>query len=180
MLKEFKVTPAMRRAKALLHKACPERTVQQLTLNDKELPRYVAPVSMVLIRKWSEEWKDFWPWFLTPVDHDGEMLRARELAQSHLVEVLELRIKRDDGSIDYDVLKARQKAVELILARDKPMVTVENKTLHATQNTLPPGSIPKGLRGKSPAMIEAKVFSLSQSTVKQGDEFVDVPSEEEI
>jgi hypothetical protein len=179
MLKEVKVTPAMRRAKALLHKACPERTVQQLSVNDKDLARYVAPVSMVLIRKWIEADKDFWPWFLTPVDHDGEMLKARELAQAHLVEVLELRLKRDDGSIDYDVLKARQKAVELILARDKPMVTVENKTLHATQNTLPPGAVPKGLRGKTPGMIEAKVLSLSSSSVRESD-YVDVPEEDEI
>ncbi len=179
MSKEFTITPAMRRAKALLHKACPERQVQQLSVNDKELVRYVAPVSMVLVRKWIEDSKEFWPWFLTPVDNDGEMLRARELAQAHLVEVLELKIKRPDGSVDYDVLKARQKAVELILARDKPMVTVENKTLHATQTTLPPGSVPKGLRGKTPAMIEAKVLSLSSSSVREG-EYVDVPEEDEI
>jgi hypothetical protein len=56
---------------------------------------------------------------------------------------------------------------------------VENKTLHATQNTLPPGSVPKGLRGKTPGMIEAKVLSLSSSSVKES-EYVDVPQEDEI
>lgn len=177
---ELKVTAAMRRAKALLHKACPEKVLRQLSVNDTELPRYVAPVSMVLLRRWIADSSEFWPWLLTSVDNDSDSLRVKELAYAHLVEVLELSIKMDDGSIDYDVMKAKQRAVDLVLAKDKPMVTVANtnNTLHANQSTLPPGGVPKGLRGKSAGMIEGKILSLAEASGSR--EIIDVPDEEDL
>jgi hypothetical protein len=179
MTETLKITPAMRRAKALLHKACPDRTLQTLSVNDSELFRYVAPTPMPLLKKWIADSPEFWPWLLTPVETDSDALRAKELAYSHLVEVLELKMRREDGSVDYEALKAKQKAVELLLARDKPLVQVANNTLHANTQTLPPGSVPRGLRGRNADMIEGRIRTLQSAVPDERVSAVDVVPEED-
>lgn len=176
--KEFKPTPAMLRAKALLHKALRDDELRSLSPESAQLPRAVSPTPMPLLRKWIKDSPEFWPWLLTPVDSDASSLRAKELAYAHLVEVLELSIKRDDGSIDHDVLKAKQKATDMLLAKDKPMVQIANNTLHASgPGSLPPGSVPRGLRGKNTGMIASRVEALAAASDASSD-VVDVPSED--
>jgi hypothetical protein len=164
---EFKATPAMRRCKSLLAKSCPEKQLLSLTPEDSLLVKYIAPTPLPLLRKWIKDSIDFWPWLLTPVESGGDLLRAKELAYSHLVEILELPIVNCDGQIDYELLKSKQQAVNLILTKDKPMISVSNHNSSQTA-VLPSGDVPRGLRGKSSAMLESKIAALAEATDTTG------------
>jgi hypothetical protein len=178
----LKITPVMRRCKAMLHKACPAKTLQTITINDSELPRYIAPTPLPLLKKWTAAQSDFWGWLVTPTESDSDAMHAKELAYAFLVEVLSLPLVSESGVLDPDVLKAKQKAAETLLTKDKPLVSVSNNTLsqHAHMGTLPPGSIPRGLRGKNPAMIESKIASLGSASDSSGDVIDALPNEEDI
>lgn len=181
---EFKPTAAMRRCKALLHKACSDRFLHLLTPEAPDLVRYVTPTPMPLVRKWIRDSPDFWPWLLTPVDADADSLHARELAYAHLCEVLTLNLRREDGSIDHDVLKAKQKVADLLLGKGTPLVQLTNanttNTLHASHaetQTLAPGGVPRGLKGKNAGMIERRIQALEAPSLQ---ETIDVPKEEDL
>lgn len=180
MTNDLKLTPVMRRTKTMLHKACPEKTLTALTMNDSELSRYIAPTPLPLMRKWIADQPDLWPWFLTPVDADANALHAKELAYAFLVEILSLDTIDTSGALNTDVLKAKQKAVELLLAKDKPMVSVSNNTLsqHAHMGTLAPGAVPRGLKGKNPAMLESKIALLAEAS--DDDTLSQLPAEDEL
>lgn len=161
--KQWKPTPAQRRAKALLHKYCGESALRSLTPGDSELPRYLAPTPMPLVRKWLSEQKEFWPWLLTPLECDEKIYHAKDLAYAFLVEVLEMKTKTKDGGIDGEVLKAKMKAAEFLLAKNAPAVQVNNNTLNAP-NTLPPGGVPRGLKGKDGRLIDRQIAALEAAT----------------
>ena len=176
--KPWNPTPAQRRAKALLHKSVDDRVVRSLKPDDTELVRYLAPTPMALFRVWVKKDVEFWPWLLTPLECDEKVYHAKDLAYAFLVEVLEMKTKNSDGSINSEALKAKMKAAEFLLSKGNgPTVQVNNQTLNAG-GTLPPGSIPRGLRGKDGKMITGQIARLEASS---DDGIVDaVPDEDEI
>lgn len=177
-VKPWKPTPAQRRAKALLHKSVDERTVRTLKPDDEELKRYVSPTPIILLREWIKGQKEFWPWLLTPLECDEKVYHAKDLAYEFLVEVLEMKTKNEDKSLNSEIFRAKMKAAEFLLAKSHgPAVTVNNLNANAG-GTLPPGSVPRGLRGKDGKMLSGEVARLEAAT---DGGFVDaIPAEDDI
>ena len=164
-VKPWKPTPAQRRAKALLHKSVDERTVRTLKPDDEEMKRYISPTPIVLFREWVKGQREFWSWLLTPLECDEKVYHAKDLAYEFLVEVLEMKTKDKDGALVSEVFRAKMKAAEFLLAKGNgPAVTVNNMQANVPNGTLPPGSIPRGLRGKDGKMLSGEVARLEAAT----------------
>jgi hypothetical protein len=178
-LKPWKPSPSQRRAKALLHKSVDDNLVRTLKPDDTELVRYLAPTPIALFRVWVKEQKEFWPWLLTPLECDEKVYHAKDLAYEFLVEVLEMKTKNEDKSLNSEIFRAKMKAAEFLLAKGHgPAVTVNNMQANVPNGTLPPASIPRGLRGKDAKMITGQIARLEAAT---DEGIVDaIPDEDDI
>lgn len=155
---DFKITPAMLRCKANLHKSCPPALVSNLTAMDAALPKYIAPTPMVQLRKWHiDHGADFWEWLCTPIDQDGKALEARDAAYKCLMEILDLPLKTFTGEVDVEVLKAKQKAIDTVLSKGVPMIAIQNNNSGGM-----PEMLPRGLKGQSPFQLEEKLSKIQK------------------
>jgi hypothetical protein len=136
----FKPTPGMQRCKANLHRACPPSLIPTLMPTDQSLCKYIAPTPPVQFRKWhAENGESFWEWLLTAPEHDGKGLEARDMAYAALMEILELPIRDEIGGLNIEVLKAKQKAIDTVLAKNVPLVAIQNNNSTVDGMKMPPG-----------------------------------------
>lgn len=159
----FKPTPGMMRCKAALHKSCHPTIVRALTPGSQDIPKHIAPTPMVQLRKWLSTHGDrFWEYLVTPIEEDGLALRARDIAYASLIEILELQIKDGAGMIDHDVLKAKQKAIDTVLAKNVPLVAIQN-------NSVSEEKLPIGMTRQSSYQLQERMNALRRH-IPSGDE----------
>lgn len=150
----FKPTRPMQRAKAILHRNLEPESVLSLTADHPELPVFIRPTPLRRIREWVGECGDeFWEWFVTPPECDGNKLHTVERAWEVLQEIMNLEIKDAFGIINVDVLKAKQKAAEVLLAKQTPMIAIQNN------NNSDSPKLPAGLARKTQHELEELVRS---------------------
>jgi hypothetical protein len=137
----FKPTKPMQRAKAILHRSLQPELALKLDPTHPELPVFIRPTPLVQIRAWVNDYgDDFWFWFVTPQECDGNKMEAIDKAWEAIHEILNLQLCDSFGIIDYDVMKAKQKAAEILLAKQGPMIAIQNNNNHSADNPkLPPG-----------------------------------------
>jgi hypothetical protein len=177
----FRPTKAMTRARFLLQRNCPPHVLQTLKPEDEDLPKYLAPYPVTVVRKWSKEYSQFWLWLLTPCDFEPKFLEAKELALSFYTTLLKTsHLKKDpetgEDVIDKTILNAKIKVAERLVGSDKDKaiqlnISQSTQNLNTGSNTVP--ELPSKYK-KNPGILEHQIKQLREARIQTEDQILNI------